>query len=66
MNLRIIFHIHSGYRYTDMAPGGNLYFNYTDYLSQHNDVNSLSISEFFINLRFAPNEKFYQKTTVSP
>lgn len=52
-----------GYRYTDMAPGGNLYFNYTDYLSQHNDVNSLSISEFFINLRYAPNEKFYQGKT---
>lgn len=52
-----------GYRYTDQAPGGNLYFNYSDYSSQYNDVNSLSISEFFINLRYAPNEKFYQGKT---
>ena len=52
-----------GYRFTSQAPGGTLYFNYTDYLSQYNDVNSLSISEFYINLRYAPNEKFYQGKT---
>ena len=52
-----------GYRFTNQSPGGNLYFNYTDYLSQYNDVNSLSISEFYINLRYAPNEKFYQGKT---
>ena len=52
-----------GYRFTNQSPGGNLYFNYTDYLSQFNDVNSLSISEFYINLRYAPNEKFYQGKT---
>ena len=27
-----------GYKFTNQAPGGNLYFNYTDYLSQQNDV----------------------------
>ncbi len=52
-----------GYRFTNQAPGGNLYFNYTDYLSQRNDVTSLSLSEFYINLRYAPNEKFYQGKT---
>lgn len=52
-----------GYRFTNQSPGGKLYFNYTDYLSQYNDVNSLSISEFYINLRYAPHEKFYQGKT---
>ena len=52
-----------GYKFTNQAPGGNLYFNYTDYLSQQNDVSHLNISEFYLNLRFAPHESFYQGKT---
>ncbi|MDR3652467.1 MAG: DUF5686 family protein [Paludibacter sp.] len=52
-----------GYKFTNQAPGGNLYFNYTDYLSHRNDVNNLSISEFYVNLRYAPHESFYQGKT---
>ncbi|MDP4238129.1 MAG: DUF5686 family protein [Bacteroidota bacterium] len=52
-----------GYKFTNEAPGGTLRFNYTDYLAQRNDVNSLNISEFYLNLRYAPNESFYQGKT---
>lgn len=52
-----------GYKFTDQAPGGNLYFNYTDYLSHQNDVSNLNISEFYLNLRYAPHESFYQGKT---
>jgi len=52
-----------GYKYTNQAPGGNLYFNYTDYLSHQNDVSNLNISEFYLNLRYAPHESFYQGKT---
>ncbi|MFT3753109.1 MAG: DUF5686 family protein [Paludibacter sp.] len=52
-----------GYKYTNMAPGGNLVYNYTDYASHVNDVNSLNISEFYLNLRYAPHESFYQGKT---
>jgi hypothetical protein len=52
-----------GYKFTNQTPGGNLYFNYTDYLSHQNDVNNINISEFYLNLRFAPHESFYQGKT---
>ena len=52
-----------GYKYTNMAPGGNLVFNYTDYASGRNDVESLNVSEFNLNLRYAPHESFYQGKT---
>jgi hypothetical protein len=52
-----------GYKYTNQAPGGSLRFNYTDYLAKGNDVNSLNISEFYLNLRYAPHETFYQGKT---
>lgn len=52
-----------GYRFTNLSPGGNLYFNYTDYNSQLNDVNNLNVSEFYLNLRYAPQERFYQGKT---
>ena len=35
----------------EYVPGGNLYFNYTDYLSQQNDVSHLNISEFYLRSR---------------
>ena len=52
-----------GYKFTSQAPGGTLRFNYTDYLSQNNDINNLNISEFYLNLRYAPHESFYQGKT---
>jgi len=52
-----------GYKYTNMAPGGNLVFNYTDYASGRNDVKNLNVSEFNLNLRYAPHESFYQGKT---
>lgn len=49
-----------GYQFTKEAPGGNLYFNYTDFMSHYNDVKTINISEFYLKLRYAPNEMFYQ------
>jgi len=49
-----------GYKFINQTPGGTLRFNYTDYLAEGNDVKSLNISEFYLNLRYAPNESFYQ------
>lgn len=56
-----------GYQFTKEAPGGNLYYNYSDFAAKTNDVNSLNISELSLKLRYAPNEKFYQgKATRIP
>ena len=52
-----------GYKFTNMAPGGNMYYNYTNFLSNTNDVGSLNTSEFYLNLRYAPHESFYQGKT---
>lgn len=52
-----------GYKFTNEAPGGTLRFNYADYLAEHNDVSSLNVSEFYVNLRYAPHETFYQGKT---
>jgi hypothetical protein len=49
-----------GYSFTRQVPKGNLRFNTTDSTSVQNDVKNLNISEFYINLRWAPNESFYQ------
>ena len=49
-----------GYRYTRESTEGNLYFNTDDYLSSTNSNNFLNISEVYLNLRYAPNESFYQ------
>ncbi len=49
-----------GYNYTRQSPGGRLYFNPVDYLSAENDIPEINISEVFLNLRYAPNEAFYQ------
>jgi hypothetical protein len=50
----------AGFSYTRQTPYGNLYFNNNDYLSETNKIYNLNISEFFLNLRYAPNETFYQ------
>jgi hypothetical protein len=52
-----------GYKFSSMAPGGNLVYNYNDYSTHINDVSKLNVSEFYLNLRFAPNESFYQGKT---
>jgi Family of unknown function (DUF5686)/CarboxypepD_reg-like domain len=47
-----------GYNFTKQAPAGTLFFNPFDYVS--NVVPDINISEIFVNLRYAPNEGFYQ------
>lgn len=49
-----------GYQFTKTVPGGNLYFNNTDYSTHTNDVGLINVSETSLKLRYAPNEKFYQ------
>ena len=52
-----------GYKYTSMEPGGNLFYNYTDYSARTNDVAKINVPEFYMTLRYAPNESFYQGKT---
>jgi hypothetical protein len=35
-----------GYKYTSMEPGGNLFYNYTDYSARTNDVAKINVPEF--------------------
>jgi hypothetical protein len=49
-----------GYSFTRQSPEGNLHFNTDNYLSLTNDNHAINISELYINLRYAPNESFYQ------
>jgi len=49
-----------GYTYTRQSTEGNLHFNTNEFLSLTNDVKNINISEFYLNLRYAPNESFYQ------
>ena len=49
-----------GYSFTQQRPKGNLHFNYAEYLSTTDDINNIKISEIYLNLRYAPNESFYQ------
>ncbi len=49
-----------GYSYTRQSPEGNLRFNTTDYNLLTDDVTGINISEPSLNLRYAPNESFYQ------
>jgi hypothetical protein len=48
-----------GYEYTQQTPAGSLFFNTVDY-QQHINTNLLHISEFTVDLRYAPHEAFYQ------
>jgi hypothetical protein len=49
-----------GYLYKRMSPGGSLYFNTdgTDFLNSADPV--INVSEAYLNLRYAPQENFYQ------
>jgi hypothetical protein len=49
-----------GFSYLNQAPGGNLFFNRTDYLLDSGRINSINIPEAYVSLRYAPNETFYQ------
>jgi hypothetical protein len=49
-----------GYNFTHQRPLGSLYFDYDDDLTNPGSENSLNISEVYLNLRYAPNESFYQ------
>ncbi len=50
----------AGFSYTRQSPSGNLHFNTVDYLSLTNEISNINISELYLNLRYAPNETFYQ------
>jgi hypothetical protein len=50
----------AGFTYSRQSAFGNLHFNADNYLSLTNEVNNINISEFYLNLRYAPNETFYQ------
>ncbi len=49
-----------GAAYNLQKPRGSLNFNYDNYLSSTDNVKSINISEIYLNLRYAPNESFYQ------
>ena len=53
------FSILAGYSFTRQSARGELTFNTVDYRLTSN-VSNINISEIFTNLRFAPNETFYQ------
>lgn len=50
----------AGYSFTRQSPHGNIHFTTDDYSSYTNDINQIKISEISMNLRYAPNESFYQ------
>jgi hypothetical protein len=50
----------AGFSYTRQSAYGNLNFNANDYLTATNSISNLNISELYLNLRYAPNETFYQ------
>ncbi|MFN8239394.1 MAG: DUF5686 family protein [Bacteroidales bacterium] len=49
-----------GFRFTRQAPGGNLFYYRADDETMLHAVNFIDISEAYLNLRYAPMEKFYQ------
>jgi hypothetical protein len=50
----------AGYSYTIQETKGNLYFNPEEYGPYPGEVQYINISEPYLNLRYAPNESFYQ------
>lgn len=49
-----------GYKYTRQQTEGNLHFNYSDVITPVDSARKITVSEPYLNLRFAPNETFYQ------
>lgn len=52
-----------GYKNWTQQAAGGLYYNPTDYNDRNTDIKNLQTSEFSLNLRWAPNEQFYQGKT---
>jgi len=50
----------AGYSYTNQQPRGTLRFETASDIIAGSDVNSINISEFYLNLRYARDETFYQ------
>jgi hypothetical protein len=55
------FSYQPGYSFNRLFPYGNIYFASSEPLSVQNEISSINISELYINLRYAPNESFYQR-----
>jgi len=49
-----------GYNFTRQEPLGTLYFDYDGDVTTADNVENINISEIYLNLRYAPNETFYQ------
>jgi hypothetical protein len=49
-----------GYNFTRQCPLGNLFYYKADEVPGTDGQGSVDISEMYLNLRFAPNESFYQ------
>jgi hypothetical protein len=49
-----------GYNFIRQVPGGNLYFNPFNYLSNTDNIGHINMSEAYLVLRYAPHEQFYQ------
>lgn len=52
-----------GYKNWTQQAAGGLYYNAYDYNNRNSDIKNLQTSEFSLNLRWAPNEQFYQGKT---
>jgi hypothetical protein len=50
----------AGFSFDKQSAYGKLNFNANDYLSTTNSIKNLNVSELYLNLRYAPNETFYQ------
>ncbi len=49
-----------GYKYMSQTTEGNLHFNYSDIITSQDDSRKIYISEPYVDIRYAPNETFYQ------
>jgi len=54
------FSYQPGYSFNRQYPYGNISFNYSEPYSVENEVSYINVSELYLNLRYAPNESFYQ------
>ena len=50
----------AGYRFTKQQPRGTLRFDTGGDITNGSDISAINISEFYLNLRYARNETFYQ------
>ncbi|MDP4265899.1 MAG: DUF5686 family protein, partial [Bacteroidota bacterium] len=49
-----------GFENIIQRPSGSLFYNTMDYSLHNNNPDKVNISELYVNLRYAPNEQFYQ------